>query len=516
MAEHTSPDQIEPTLEKKLESNATGPNSSVVAMKTSIHEVIRRDIKPLEILSLGFNICNSWIAISTALAIAISAGGTVTVLYGIIIATIAYLAIVITLAELASVYPTAGGQYHFASILCPEKIRRPVSYVCGLAATSSWVFLAAAITILSSQLLIAVPAFYIKDYVPQPWHYFLVFQAINIVLLVYNIYCLKKTAWLHNIGFAMSLVMFLVILVTCIALSSKQSSATVWTTFDNATGWPAGVTFLTGLVTPASMYGGIDAVLHLAEEVKEPEKTVPRALMAIITIGFISGFSFAIAMCYGIQDLESLMGATIPIYDLWRQAAKSDLAGTIFVIILHIITLFAVLAVQQTASRMTWAFARDGGLPGRSWLAHVDDRKQVPVWSLLANALVIFVSGCIYLGSMAAFSAIIGSSLILQLLSFVIPSVLLMWHKRSDRVLPHERAFRVPSFVGWTSNVVTVIFGIIFAVFFTFPGGIPVSGMTMNYAVAVIAIVGIMGAVNWFVYAKKHFAGPDISEYLRP
>lgn len=104
--------------------------------------------------------------------------------------------------------------------------------------------------------------------------------------------------------------MFLVILTTCLAFSSKSSSEAVWTTFDNTTGWPAGVTFLTGLVTPASMYGGIDGVLHLAEECTRPHRVIPRALMSVIAIGFATGFSFAIAMCYGIEDIRPLIGAT--------------------------------------------------------------------------------------------------------------------------------------------------------------------------------------------------------------
>lgn len=164
------------------------------------HQELRRNISSLEMLSLGFNICNSWIAISTALAIAISAGGTVTVLFGIIVTSVAYLAVAITLAELASVYPTSGGQYHFTSILCPHKMNQLVSYICGLAATSSWVFLAAAITTLSSQLLLAVPAYYVKPYSPKSWHYALVFQALNLLLLLYNIFVLVKARWTHNIG----------------------------------------------------------------------------------------------------------------------------------------------------------------------------------------------------------------------------------------------------------------------------------------------------------------------------
>ncbi|SCV41395.1 related to HNM1-Choline permease [Fusarium fujikuroi] len=477
-------------------SDSQMPDTAVSIFAASCHEQnqeqLRRNIKSLEILSLGFNICNSWIAISTALAIAISAGGTVTVLYGIIVTFVTYLAVAVTLAELASVYPTAGGQYHFTSILCPPKLNRLVSY-----------------------LLLAVPAFYIKSYSPVSWHYALVFQAINLALLLYNIFALAKARWTHNIGFILSLLMFLVILVVCLALSTKSSSKAVWTTFDNATGWPAGVTFLTGLVTPASMYGGLDGVLHLAEECSRPHRVIPRALMSVIGIGFITGFSFAIAMCYGITDIQPLIGATMPIYDLWRQATRSDVAATVFVVMLHIITLFAVIAVQQTASRMTWAFARDGGLPAKSWLASINVKHQVPLWSLLLNALVISVTGWIYLGSVAAFSAIIGSSLILQLFSFIIPAVLLLWHKRSESVLPRDREFRVPEIVGWSANGLTIILGTVLAVFFTFPGAIPVTGSTMNYASAVIVVIGIVAAVNWFLFARHHFAGPKVEEYLR-
>lgn len=142
----------------------------------------------------------------------------------------------------------------------------------------------------------------------------------------------------------------------------------------------------------------------------------------------------------------------MPIYELRRQA-------TVFVLMLHVTTLFAVVAVQQTASRMTWAFARDGGLPAKTRLASIEVTHQVPLWSLVTNAVVISITGRIYVGSVAAFTAIIGSSLILQLLSFIIPAVLLLWHKRSEAVLPRDRDFQVPEVVGWSANVLTIILG---------------------------------------------------------
>lgn len=64
---------------------------------------VRHDINGLSIIALGFNICNSWVGLGCSLAIGITLGGTVTVLYGTLLTTVVYLATAATLAELSSV-----------------------------------------------------------------------------------------------------------------------------------------------------------------------------------------------------------------------------------------------------------------------------------------------------------------------------------------------------------------------------------------------------------------------------
>jgi choline transport protein len=190
---------FEGDLERK---NTTASCRDGISKDVVEHEAghLKRDISGLNMVALAFNVCNSWTAVATTLAIAISAGGTFTVLYGMMIVSVVYVAVALPLAELASVYPTAGGQYHFASILAPKRFSRGISYACGVAATCSWVFLAAGVTTLASQLILALPAYYIQGYDPKIWHYFLIFQAINIFVLAYNIFLLKKAPWTHEIG----------------------------------------------------------------------------------------------------------------------------------------------------------------------------------------------------------------------------------------------------------------------------------------------------------------------------
>lgn len=149
---------------------------------------------------MGFVICNSWAGISASLQLALLQGGPVTLVYSIIISTTAYFAIAASLGELASVYPTAGGQYHFASILAPPSIRRGISYACGILGIFSWVAISVSVTILIAETLMAVVAATHEGFVVEAWHIFLVYEALAFLAFIYNVLALKRAPWTHIIG----------------------------------------------------------------------------------------------------------------------------------------------------------------------------------------------------------------------------------------------------------------------------------------------------------------------------
>lgn len=160
----------------------------------------RKQFNAVTLLSMAFVICNSWAGVASSLQLALLQGGAVTLVYSIIVGTTAYYAIAASLAELASVYPTAGGQYHFASILAPPRSRRWLSYTCGLVAMFSWVAIGATVTfIIAEQLIAGVAAIY-EGYVPQRWHVFLIYEALALLVFFYNVLALKRAPWAHNIG----------------------------------------------------------------------------------------------------------------------------------------------------------------------------------------------------------------------------------------------------------------------------------------------------------------------------
>ncbi|KAJ5141214.1 hypothetical protein N7526_002209 [Penicillium atrosanguineum] len=435
------------------------------------------------------------------MSLAIAQGGPVTLVYGPILTLILVGACALTLAELASVYPTAGGQYHWTSILAPKSVNRALvshsrqemfsfadqmqSYCCGMTNVFSWIAICTGIAIIPAQLIVGIALFYNPTYTPQAWHYFLIYQAINGLVLLYNITLLKRSLWIHDVAFFATLTSFFVITITCVARSSSnyQPSVSVWGTFINDSGWSSGgIAFLTGLVTPNYMYAGIDGALHLAEECENASTVVPRALISTLLIGFVSSFTFIIAMLYCTNDLSTVVTSAteVPIFEMWYQATRSDVAATVFVVVLCCAAVFALIGAQQTASRLTWSLARDRAIIGSKWLSEIHPKFEVPVWGLIFNFVIMFIIGCIYLGSSSAFNAFIGSGLVLQHISYAIPAALLMYRKRSEMWLPRDRTFRLPSVAGWSVNAITIGFAILVVIFYDFPTVSPVTSSNMS------------------------------------
>lgn len=70
-------------------------------------------------------------------------------------------------------------------------------------------------------------------------------------------------------------------IIVCLAVLPKSHSTStfVWTDYANSTGWPTGMSFILGLVAPAFAIGTIDSSTHMAEEVPNPSKNIPKTVM---------------------------------------------------------------------------------------------------------------------------------------------------------------------------------------------------------------------------------------------
>ncbi|KAF1812576.1 amino acid transporter [Eremomyces bilateralis CBS 781.70] len=473
---------------------------------------MKKSIGAVTMISLCFNICNSWAGLSASSQIALIQGGPATLLYGMMITASAYMAIALSMGELASVYPTAGGQYHFVSILAPKRFNRGLSYTCGILANLSWIAIGAAIIVIPSQQIPAIVTYYHPEFVLQKWHAFLIYESFGFIVVLYNVLALKKLPRTHDIGFATTIIMFIISTLGLFIRSSPKASHTfVWTTFSNSTGWPDGVCFLTALLTTSFIFAGLDAALHMAEEAPNPRTSVPLAGVSAIGIGFITAFTFGIAILYSISDFDEVLAIEgyLP-FEINRVGLRSD-AGAVGLLIAGVIMTFFVLnAVIQTASRITWALARDNALVFSGLFRQIHPTLEVPVSSILVVWGVLAACGLLILASDTAFNALVSSCVTLQLLSFIMPTALVLYQRRSTTYLPRNRAFGLPNWAGWIINVWAVCMPSILCIFFLFPAFVPVTAESMNYNVVILGIAAFFGTVNWFCYARKHYQGPRI------
>ncbi|RJE16980.1 choline transport protein, partial [Aspergillus sclerotialis] len=101
------------------------------------------------------------------------------------------------------------------------------------------------------------------------------------------------------------------------------SSSFVWTEWTADIGYPNGFVFVAGMLNGAFSVGTPDTTSHLAEEIPYPQRNVPIAIACQMSIGFITGFSYLIAILYAINDYDALFNSPYPIAEIYRQATGS-------------------------------------------------------------------------------------------------------------------------------------------------------------------------------------------------
>ena len=108
---------------------------------------MQRNFSVWSVLGVGFSLTNSWFGISAALVTGINSGGPILIIYGIILLALVSTCVGITLSELASAMPNAGGQYFWANELAPKRWANIASYLTGWFAWAGSIFTSASVAL---------------------------------------------------------------------------------------------------------------------------------------------------------------------------------------------------------------------------------------------------------------------------------------------------------------------------------------------------------------------------------
>jgi amino acid transporter len=134
---------------------------------------------------------------------------------------------------------------------------------------------------------------------------------------------------------------------------------------------------------------------NTAEEIKNASETIPRAILAGITVNGTLGFLMVITLCFTVGDVNAIITTPTgyPFIQIFFNSTQSYSATNVMTTIVIVVLTSSVISTIATSSRQLWSFARDGGLPFSRTIAIVSREFILPPSPLLhvsglANTLV--------------------------------------------------------------------------------------------------------------------------------
>lgn len=250
--------------------------------------------------------------------------------------------------------------------------------------------------------------------------------------------------------------------------------------------------FVLGLLLPAYTITGFDASAHVAEETVGASAEVPRGIVRSVLVSGLAGWVMLSVVVLAMPNLSAAatQGGRVFSWTL-EQSAPIGFAKPLLCCI-AVAQFLCGLATVTSASRMTFAFARDGGLPGSIWLRQVNPKFGTPVWSIWFVAFAaILLTACVHYAAIAAVCAV------LLYVSYVLPTALgvVSFGRRWTKLGPwHLGKWYRPLAVIATLGTC----------------GLLVIGVQPPNEIALKIIGGLLAvlAIRWFLWDRQRFVGP--------
>ncbi|KAM0273129.1 hypothetical protein ACHAQH_008478 [Verticillium albo-atrum] len=510
-----SPEKAMDDMEvQKIRSTAFADGDEARLAQLGHAQELERRFSLLPLVSLCVCLMATWEALSTVIAAGLIGGGAPCLFYNYILSFLCTICIASSLAEIASIFPTAGGQYHWVAALSPTSTRSSVSFLTGWISvggqtilTSSGAFAAG----LQLQSLITIND---DSYVPKRWQGMLFYWAMLIYAMVLNIWGSKALPHANLAAGVIHVTAFIAIIVVLGVLSEKNTASFVFTEFSNNSGWASdGVSWLVGLLSAVYPFLGYDAACHLAEELPDASRNVPLAMVGSVVINGLMGLVYVIVLLFSTGPLESLLTSRtgFPFMQIYLDVTQSRAGATVMSLLLTLIAIAATVAGVTSTSRTLWAFARDKATPFDHYLSFVNKKHQIPARAVVVITILQMLLGLIYLGNTTAFNAVLSMAIIGMYLSYALPIGYMLFRGRKVLYANDYGKFKLGKVIGPAMNIVSLIWMAVVVVFSTFPTMMPVTAQTMNYSIVVLSGWVLFGVVYYFAFGRKKYQVPVIS-----
>jgi amino acid transporter len=406
------------------------------------------------------------------------------------------------MAQIGSAYPTAGGLYHWGSILGGR----------GYGWLTAWLNLLGLVTVLGA-INVGTYNYFMGAFGPAlGLETSFGLQAafvigITVLQALVNHVGIRATAKLTDLS---GYLIFAVAVGLTIALLAYAPS---WDlsrliTFKNYSGpaggdvWPATdstlLLFGLGLLLPIYTITGFDASAHTAEETQNAARAVPRGIINSVIWSSLFGWLMLSAFVLAIPDMDK---AAATGWGVFFHVLDAILPGPLKQLLYGLILvcqLLCGLATVTSASRMIYAFARDGGLPASAKLKAVHPTLRTPVAAIWTAALI----SVLFTLYTPAYTTIVSVTVIFIFLSYGLPVIAGLF------AIGKTWTTMGPWNMGTTAYRAVGVLAIVAIAFIFYLGVQPPNDAALWITGVFLAIT----AVVWFGFERRRFKGPPVGD----
>ncbi|MEX2011427.1 MAG: amino acid permease [Chloroflexota bacterium] len=474
---------------------------------------LRRGMRTFSNFAVSFTIISILSGCLTLFAFGMRTGGPAEMTIGWLVVGFFVTLVALGMAEVASSYPTAGGLYYWSAKLAKNN-------------APAWSWFTGWFNLLGQVAVTAGIdfglAFFINAYLhiafgwgTEPHTTIAIFGVVLFLHGLLNTFGIRLVAFLNNVSVWWHVVGVAVIFVAMFFLSPHHTPLDqVFTTFVNRTNLDPAVAplpifyvMLIGLLNAQYTLTGYDASAHMSEETHDAAKSAPRGIVFSVVVSVIMGFILLVAMNYGIDPnggYDRAYAELVPPAQIWIEAVGLTFGLVILLIVIGA-QFYCGMSSVTANSRMIYAFARDGAIPGSKFWHRINPRTRTPTNSIWLAAVGAFLLGLPYLFNPVAYAAVTSIAVIGLYIAYIAPVFL--------RLRAGDSFQRGPWHLGrWSRpiGIVATIWVVFIAILFLLPQVTPVNSANFNYAPLAVGVVLLLAGGWWVLSAKNWFKGPKV------
>jgi amino acid transporter len=506
-----------------MSANATLSGDEQTLAELGYKQELKRGWSSFSNFAISFTIISVLAGPFTTFSQAWNNGGPPAITIGWPVISLLVLMVGLSMAELASAYPTAGGIYYWAYRLGGAGWAWFTGWfnLIGLVAIVASVDYGAAIflnALLGLYELHFIVNFATTSITSSLHHTFDLFLLILLAHGLLNVFSSPLVAlfnrisvWWHVIGVA-------VIVVILFAVPDHhQSFAFAFTHRLNESGFSHHMYWFyvlpVGFLLTMYTFTGYDASAHISEETHGAAMAAPRGLYRSIVYSAIVGWIVLLALVFAATHLTTIGTAGGTAQSIIESALTSAAAKAV-ILIATVGQLFCGMGCVAAASRMNFAFSRDGAVPGHQLWRRLNQHRT-PTWSVLfvclfALAITWPADFGDKAGTPVAFYAVTQITTIGLYLAYTIPVFLRYRMGGAFKTGP----WNLGNHYKWI-NLIAIIWVALNVIIFSLPAtpaAVPFakefSWTAFNYSPLVNIGVFLAVGIWWLLSARRTFKGP--------